>query len=235
MHRTSDDALVFMVKWPEPGRTKTRLCPPLSPAEAAALARAFLLDTLAEAEGAGMDRLLAFAPASAACAFRQLAGPGTGLIEAECADLGAALAHAQQSALAAGYRRVALVGADLPHLDRARYAEALDTLACADVAIGPSGDGGYYLLAASRETPALFNGVAWSTPSVLGETLASGCAAGLSIVTVAPCDDVDTASDLVWLLAELRGRPGAGHTLALLEPLVARLDGSIPREESRAP
>jgi hypothetical protein len=91
MQRKSENALVSMVKWPEPGRAKTRLSPPLSPAEASDLARAFLLDTLAEAARADADCWLAFAPASAASAFRALAGPGVGLIEAETADLGLAL------------------------------------------------------------------------------------------------------------------------------------------------
>lgn len=226
MQRRSDDALVFMVKWPEPGRAKTRLCPPLAPAEAATLARAFLLDTLAEAEDAGCDRLLAFAPADARARFRRLAGSGVGLIAAQGHDLGASLARAQRAALAAGYRRVALVGADLPHLERARYAEAFQSLDSADVAIGPSSDGGYYLLAAARETPALFRGVTWGSATVLAETLALGRRAGLRVATIAPCDDVDTAADLVPLLEALRARPGAGHTLALLESLTARLDGA---------
>lgn len=230
MKRTSDDALVFMVKWPEPGRAKTRLCPPLSPDEAAALARAFLLDTLAEAAGAGADRLLAFAPISAARDFRALVGDDVGLIEAECRDLGGALEHAQRSALALGYRRVALVGADLPHLDCARYAEAFAALATADCAIGPSGDGGYYLLAAAQETP-VFRGVTWSTASVLDETLANAGAASIRVACVPACDDVDTAADLSWLLDALRERPGAGHTLALLEPLAGSLNGGLSRQE----
>src|SRR5215216_1501130 len=143
MIQRSSDALVFMAKWPEPGRTKTRLCPPLSPAQAAALARAFLLDTLAEATRVGADRWLAFAPAGAEGDFAALAGAGVGLIEADAGGLGAALRRSQ----------AALVAADMPHLEARRYAEALAALDGADVVIGPSGDGGYYLLAASRPTP----------------------------------------------------------------------------------
>jgi rSAM/selenodomain-associated transferase 1 len=225
MHRSSENALVFMVKWPEPGRTKTRLSPPLSLVEAADLARAFLLDTLAEAARADADLWLAFAPATATSSFRSLAGPGVGLIEAETADLGLALHRAQSAAMAMGYRRVALVASDLPHLDAARYADAFAALRCADVVIGPSSDGGYYLLAAEQPTPRLFQDVTWSTASVYEETLLRAEEAELSVATIATCDDVDTASDLVWLLDVLRNGPSAGHTLRLLERCSVLLEG----------
>jgi rSAM/selenodomain-associated transferase 1 len=219
VRRTHDQALVFMAKWPEPGRVKTRLSPPLTPTDAAALARCFLLDTLNSAAGVDADLWLAFAPFSDAARFRTLAGPHVGLIPAEAPDLGGALAEAQRAALALGYRRVALVGADLPHLPAVRYGEAFDALAGADVAIGPSADGGYYLLAAARTTPHLFERVAWSTAAVFRQTLDRAAESGLRIATIEPCDDVDTADDLSWLLETLRREPGAGHTLRLLEAL----------------
>jgi rSAM/selenodomain-associated transferase 1 len=225
MHPTSENTLVFMAKWPEPGRSKTRLSPPLSPDEAAGLARAFLLDTLAEAGRSDADLWLAFAPASAAAAFRSLVGPAVGLIEADTADLGRALDQAQRTAFAMGYRRVALVASDLPHLDADRYTDAFAELANADVAIGPSSDGGYYLLAAERLTPRLFQDVSWSTATVYGETLARAAESGLSVATIATCDDIDTASDLVRLADALRRRPGAIHTRPLLERCSLLLEG----------
>jgi rSAM/selenodomain-associated transferase 1 len=218
-HGRSPDALVFMAKWPEPGRAKTRLTPPLTPGEAAALARCFLLDMLHGAATTGADRYLAFAPLSAAGRFRRLAGPNVALLAAEAPHLGRALCAAQRSALGRGHARVALVGADLPHLPPECYGEAFAALEGADVVIGPSSDGGYYLLASRRETPELFTGVAWSTPAVLEQTLARTAAVGLRAALITPCDDVDTAADLPPLLAALRARPGAGHTLALLERL----------------
>lgn len=220
--RRSRNALVFMAKWPEPGRAKTRLSPPLTPAEAAGLARCFLLDMLAEAGRADADRYLAFAPRDAAARFAALAGSGVGLIPADGPHLGVSLCTAQRVALTLGYHRVALVGADLPQLPAERYAEAFASLDGADVVIGPCADGGYYLLAASAPTPALFEGVSWSTAAVFEQTLARARAAGLRVVTVAACDDADTADDLPRLLAELRARPGAGHTLGLLEQIAAR-------------
>jgi rSAM/selenodomain-associated transferase 1 len=208
-----------MAKWPEPGRAKTRLSPPLTTEQAAELARCFLLDTLVEAAAADADCWLAFAPHSAADEFRRLCGPDVGLIPAEAAHLGPALARGQQQALAYGYRRVALVGSDLPHLPAARYAEAFAALDGADITIGPSGDGGYYLLAAEQLTPALFERITWSTPVVYEQTLRRAAEARLRVATIAPCDDVDTAADLPALCTALRERPGRGHTLALLDKL----------------
>lgn len=206
-----------MAKWPEPGRSKTRLSPPLTSGHAAELARAFLLDTLAEARHADADLWLAFAPAAAASHFAELAGAGVGLIEAEAPHLGIALRRAQAKALALGYQRVALVGSDLPHLPAVRYCEAFARLDSADVVLGPCADGGYYLLAAGRPTPELFEAIEWSTAGVFRQTVARAAAAGLRLATIAACDDVDTAEDLPRLLDHLRARPGAGHTLALLE------------------
>lgn len=225
MQRRSDNALLFMVKWPEPGRAKTRLSPPLSLEAAASLARAFLLDTLAEAATSDADLFLAFAPAGAESSFRSLVGDCVGLIEAETGHLGLALERSQAAALAMGYRRVALVASDLPHLDARRYADGFAALRAADVAIGPSSDGGYYLLASGRPTPDLFHDIAWSTSVVFEQTLARAAAARLSIETIATCDDVDTAADLIWLLDALRRQPGAGHTLPLLERHAALLEG----------
>ena len=225
VQRRPENALVFMAKWPEAGHAKTRLSPPLTPAEAAELARCFLLDTLAGAACAGADRWVAFAPLTAAAQFRRLVGTHAGLIPAEAPHLGGALRRAQGAALAMGYRRVALVGADLPHLPVSRYAEAFAALAEADVVLGPSADGGYYLLAAERETPRLFAEVDWSTPVVYRQTRARAAAAGLRVAAITGCDDVDTADDLPALYTALGERPGGGHTLAMLARLALPLRG----------
>lgn len=223
MGRRSEDALVFMAKWPEPGRAKTRLCPPLSLEDAARFARCSLLDTLDVAAAAGADRFLAFAPTGAKQRFADLVGPAVELIPADGAHLGVSLWTAQRQALALGYRRVALVASDIPHLPAERYAEAWAALDGADLAIGPSGDGGYYLLAARCPAPRLFDDVAWSTEVVYEQTLARAAESGLRVATIAGCDDVDTGDDLAELHAALRLQPGGGRTLRLLdEPAVMR-------------
>lgn len=224
--RRSDTALVFMAKWPEPGRAKTRLCPPLTPGEAAALARAFLLDTVSGAGACGFDRLVAYAPAASAGLFRGLLGGEVGLLPADVGGFGDALRLAQASALHAGYRRVALVACDIPHVAPERYFEGFAALAHADVALGPSADGGYYFLASSRPTPHLFHDVAWSTAAVFAQTLQRSAEAGLSVATIAACDDADTVSDLPAVWQEIIHRPQAVHTRHILRTLAA--DGRLP-------
>jgi len=228
MQRRFDHALVFMAKWPEPGRAKTRLSPPLTPFEAAKLARCFLLDMLDSATAVGADRWIAFAPAARVADFRRLVGGGVGLIAAEFDCFGDALQAAQHTALAKGYRSVSLVASDLPHLTADRYLEALAALKTADVALGPCSDGGYYLLASERETPSLFCGVAWSTSVVYSQTLQRAEQAGLRVARLPSCDDVDFGSDLGLLCSALSLHPGAGRTLNFLRRL-AEGDGPVVR------
>jgi rSAM/selenodomain-associated transferase 1 len=223
MKRRTDHALVFMAKWPEPGRAKTRLTPELTLSQAAELACCFLLDTLDVARAAGEDRWIAFAPASAWTRFRQLVGPEVGLIHAEFESFGDSLRTAQQTALAMGYKSVSLVASDVPHLPPDRYLDAFEALERADVAIGPCADGGYYLLAAKRETPSLFRRIAWSTSTVYGDTLGRATEAGLRVVALPACSDVDTAADLELLYAELASRSESCRSLELL----LRLRGSV--------
>jgi uncharacterized protein len=232
MHRRFDHALVFMAKWPEPGRAKTRLAPPLTPFEAAGLARCFLLDMLDSAAGVAADRWIAFAPAARAADFRRLVGDQVGLIPAEFENFGDALRTAQRAALAKGYHSVSLIASDLPHLPADRYLEAFAALRTVDIVLGPCSDGGYYLLASEKETPTLFHGVAWSTAEVYSQTLQRAAEAGLQVAQLASCDDVDSASDLRPLLSVLSVCPGAGRTLGLLRRLapgcpVTRMSGLL--------
>ncbi len=113
-------------------------------------------------------------------------------------------------AFARGAERVAIIGTDSPAVSRATAVEALDALSAADVVLGPAEDGGYYLLALRRPQPELFEGVAWSTSSVLADTVARARKAGLSVRLLSPLRDIDTPEDLraewprVRLLLEAR-------------------------------
>ena len=110
-------------------------------------------------------------------------------------DLGERMATAFADAFAAGSRRVALAGSDVPELTRERVGEAFSALDDHDMALGPAADGGYYLVALARPRPALFEGVAWSTERVLAETLERAAAAGLRVRLLGTLRDVDTPED----------------------------------------
>jgi len=111
-------------------------------------------------------------------------------------DLGGRMAAAFAAAFAAGARRVAIVGTDVPWLDRATVARALDGLATHDAVVGPAPDGGYYLLALRAPQPALFEGIAWSGPHVLEATLAHAARLGLRTQSLPVLRDVDTLADV---------------------------------------
>jgi uncharacterized protein len=213
MHR-----LGLFAKPPVPGGVKTRLSPALPPALACALHAGLLRDALATLAASEADERVvwwASEPDPATAAWRP-AGARAAL--QRDGDLGARLAHAFAVMLAAPGDRAVVVGSDAPALDAALVRAAFDALADHDVALAPARDGGYSLIALAAPAPALFEGVAWSTAHVFGDTLARAAAAGLRTATLAPLDDLDTPGDLVrWLPAALAAPPEhAPHARAAL-------------------
>jgi rSAM/selenodomain-associated transferase 1 len=117
------------------------------------------------------------------------------------ADLGERLAGAFDALLAAEGDRAVVMGSDCPGLEAAHLAQAFDALESHDVAIGPTRDGGYYLIGLARRAPALFEGIAWGTDEVHEQTTARARAADLSIAELPVLDDLDTPADLVRFVA----------------------------------
>ena len=213
-------AVAIMAKWPEAGQVKTRLCPPLSAAQAAALYRSFLLDKIDQVRALKDARpTLAYTPAEARARFEALA-PEFGLVAQQGPDLGARLHHVLGALLAAGHAGAIAVDSDTPTLPTAFLQQAVDLLGHprVDVVLGPTDDGGYYLIGVRDARPDLFAAMPWSTPGVTSETLRRATAAGLHAVCLPPWFDVDTPEDLARLRASLGG-PGPSapaHTAAFL-------------------
>jgi rSAM/selenodomain-associated transferase 1 len=197
-----------MAKASHPGRVKTRLVPPLSGEQAANLNTAFLrdaADTLrAAAKLAAISGWIGYAPQGSAGFFRRTV-PGLRLIETAAPDLGACLLAAAAAAFAAGHRAVCLLNSDSPTLPAGYLVAAATLLAQGGekLVIGPTSDGGYYLLGIKRAHGALFRDVEWSSERVLRQTLANAQALGLPIVTLPTWYDVDDLHSLRVLVAEL--------------------------------
>jgi hypothetical protein len=205
-------ALVVFVKDPAPGAVKTRLAAAVG-ADAAAAFYRVLAERVLEAttpRAGEYERLVFFDPPEALAQVRAWL-PGVRLAAQSSGDLGARMADAFGRAFARGAGRVALVGTDAPAVSRDTVLAALDALDAADAAIGPSEDGGYYLLALREARPELLAGIPWSTPSVAAETRARAAAAGLAVRELPVLRDVDTIDDvrLEWpaLRALLAGQP----------------------------
>lgn len=194
-------------KSPVAGRVKTRLCPPLDPAEAAMLYAAFLADTLSLCRGVAGAEITLFHAGESPTADPREALPGAaGLpwLPQAGDDLGARMAAALHTLLADGPGpvRALLVGTDHPDLPAGRIEAAFAALERNDLVLGPTSDGGYYLVGLSRPIPGLFDGIAWSTEVVYLQQVERAAALGVTRATLPAWQDVDTPDDL----AELRQR-----------------------------
>lgn len=227
--------LIVLAKAPAAGATKTRLCPDLTPEEAAAFAAASLVDTLAVARGVPGCTLRLAHPPGAGEALATLLGEDLPLTFAvPPGDVGTAMCAAIARALDDGATRVALIGSDLPSLPPAHIAAAFARLDDgADIVLGPAEDGGYYLIAATAPHPTLFAGIPWSTDAVYARTAERVCACGLSLATLPPWYDIDGAEDLRRCMADLAADPchPATATRAFFAAMAGRL--AVAAEASR--
>jgi glycosyltransferase A (GT-A) superfamily protein (DUF2064 family) len=237
-------AIAVMAKAPRSGFVKTRLCPPLRPEEAAALGRAFLRDTTENIALAGqsvpVDGFVAFAPAEHESLFEGLIAERTGLLLADgrtgfdparyegVSGLGLALLHAMISLFAHGYPAVCLVNADGPTLPTSYLVDAARILlsgsAASAAVMGPSVDGGYYLLGARAGVPVqrLLAAIDWSTERVASQTRDRAAESRIALRELPAWYDVDDADSLVRLMDDtgVPGRTGgydAPATTALLD------------------
>jgi rSAM/selenodomain-associated transferase 1 len=200
------NCLGIFAKHPEPGQVKTRLARETSAEWAAAVAHAFLRDTIDRLREVPAQRVLAFSPSSARDAFAALAGQDY-LIEPQGeGDLGQRLREFLAARHASGCKRTVIVGTDSPTLPVESVVRAFDMLRDADVVLGPATDGGYYLLGCAEGLPPIFEGIAWSGPSVLEQTIKRLEDTSLRLVLLPPWYDVDTLADWHTL---------AGHVMAM--------------------
>jgi rSAM/selenodomain-associated transferase 1 len=203
--------LVIFAKAPIPGEVKTRLCPPLTPDEAATLHGSFVLDMLERTKVAvaklqlPFHRFLACAPSSALAFFKIMEErQGIRLLDQVGEDLGERMHRTCVDLFAKGYEQVIIVGTDIPTLPLTVYQEAFAMLGRSNVVLGPALDGGYYLIGLSQPAEKLFAGVPWSTDRVLAVTQQQAKTLGLSVGLTTAWRDVDTIADLQALITECR-------------------------------
>lgn len=210
-----DVRVVVMAKYPEPGSVKTRLASTIGGAHAAGLQAAFVLDLAARLTDAGVSPTWAYWPPEAP--FRTLV-PGCAVMAQRGADLGARMANAAADVIAGGATGVVLLGADVPHVDLGAVRTACRLLReGAEVVLGPTDDGGYYLLGVRWARPELFASITWGAATVYAETLARCATIGVQPHVLAATFDVDGPSDLARLAALIAsGDADLPHTRAAL-------------------
>jgi len=205
--RNSDRVLVIMAKAPKPGAVKTRLTPNLPPHAATEFYRCLLDDTLALARSLGVVEVAIMCPHSDVNELAQLAGNGASVVAQTGEGLAAGLTSVFAHFAEANRRRVMAFNSDSPHLPRAALEDAFETLATHDVVVGPTHDGGYYLVGAKASHPTLFANDGMGTSSALENLLSRARTLELSVGFAEPFYDVDVADDLTRLAEELRLAP----------------------------
>ena len=218
------NALAIMAKAPLAGLVKTRLVPPLTQEQAAQLCRALLLDQLENLKAPdSADRFLAYAPDDAEALMRQLGGDDFHYLAQSSGDLGARMNHVFSDLFRCGYRRIVLIGSDLPALPLAILHDAFSRLDGAQrrVVLGPSRDGGYYLVGMNRPTPQVFENMTWSHDRVLTQTTKRLTQLGIAYDLIASWFDVDSLDDLRRLrsLGEPPLHQAMSRTLSYLDQL----------------
>ena len=199
------ELLMVFVRAPRPGQVKTRLAASLGSAQALAAYKQLVATVLAGIEGGGSVELH-YTPDDAAAEMSPWLRPGWECRPQLAGDLGTRMHGAFVDAFSRGASRVVLIGSDCPEATLEDVQSAWANLDHHDLVLGPARDGGYWLIALRQPQPGLFQGMAWSTSSVLQETMLRAQKAGLRTLLLRQLADVDTAADWHEFQQRLRGR-----------------------------
>ena len=202
-------ALVVMAKPPREGDVKTRLCPPMTLAQASTFHECLLQDTVAKMERCLSAQLwIAFAPDGDEY-FRSSFGARAKLLSQRGSDLGERMHHIFVDLSQLGYREIVVLGSDIPTVSLSSVEQAFHVLGSnvEDVVLGPAGDGGYYLIGLKTPMEEIFQGISWSNAAVLENTLLRISNLGLKLTLLPMAYDIDMAEDLKRLWNDFETSP----------------------------
>ena len=231
-------ALAVMTKAPQAGKVKTRLTPPLSAEEAAALNTCFLRDTTAASAKTAKNEqargIAVYTPVGAEAAYAGILPDDFELVPQRGDAFGERLIFATEDLLRLGFASLCLINSDSPTVPEQAFAEAVDILSQTNdmVVLGPSDDGGYYLIGLKKLHRELFEGIAWSTELVLEQTIRRAREIGLSVHLLPTWYDVDDRSTLGRLCNELFGANASVRT-GYPAPATRQFLGELLQREGR--
>jgi rSAM/selenodomain-associated transferase 1 len=234
-------ALALMTKAPQAGRVKTRLVPPLTPEEAAELNKCFLSDTAAaissacsrrpvgdEGKTARASRIAVYTPVGAESAYTDVLPADFSLLPQRGDEFGERLFFAVEDLFKCGFDSLCLIDSDSPTVPAENFEQAVELLGASEdcVVLGPSDDGGYYLIGVKKPHRHLFEQIDWSTERVLNQTMQRATEIGIEVKLLPIGYDVDDDASLRRLCNELltdtTSADIAPHTREFLASFVAR-------------
>jgi len=229
-------ALAVMTKAPQAGRVKTRLVPPLTPEQAAELNKCFLRDTAAAISSAcsrsetatGACGIAVYTPVGAESAYTDILPADFSLLPQRGEKFGERLYFAVEDLFNCGFESVCLIDSDSPTVPAENFQKAIELLSMSEdrVVLGPSDDGGYYLIGVKKPHRHLFDQIDWSTERVLIQTMQRATAIGLELKLLPTGYDVDDGVSLHRLRKELlagtTSADAAPHTREFLASFVAQ-------------
>jgi len=221
------NCILFFIKSPEPGQVKRRLAASLGETAATELYSTFVLDTLTTLDTCGANLLVSFYPPEAKKSIAAWLGSHYSYLPQRGGDLGQRMKNGFIDAFDRGFERVVIVGSDIPDLPRDVIEGAFKSLQTGDAVLGPSFDGGYYLIGFKCDTfqPQAFEGIRWGTETVLQATTSYLRTKGLSLHTLRPWNDIDTVADLKDLFQRNRETAfSASQTISYLWGVKSTLD-----------
>ena len=200
--------MLFFIKNPEKGKVKTRLASAIGDKKAVKLYKRFLLEMLFTLNRGTFLFYLCYSPESPLSDLKDWLGDQYLYMPQSGENLGERMKNGFAEAISMNFRRVVLIGSDIPDLPLAFIEEAFTSLREKDVVIGPSFDGGYYLIGFKDKTfsARAFEGIHWSTESVFEKTIKVLKQEGLTVHTLRPLRDIDTVEDL--RIRDLRKKGG---------------------------
>jgi rSAM/selenodomain-associated transferase 1 len=230
---TAKNCVLLFVKYPTPGHVKVRLISRSTPYNVVHLYRYFVVDLLTTLNRSHVFLYIVHHPPSALEQFKTWLGEDYQYLAQKGTDLGERLNHAFQTAFSRGFQQVIALASDVPDLCEAVIPRAFQVLRIEDTVIGPSPDGGYYLIGFQSDSfhSAIFDDISWSTDQVFPQTYAKLQKSGRSVHVLTPWRDVDTVADLQALIQRnVNTNFRDSHTMTYLRPYQATILSEGTRE-----
>ena len=231
-----NEHLIVFTRYPEPGRTKTRLMPALGAAGAALVQRQMTEHSLRTVKALQQQRPVQVWVCYAGgpeVAFRDWLGEEWDYLPQAEGDLGDRIAAAFGHAFSQEAQRVVTIGIDCPDITVDLLVSAFDQLKAQDLVLGPASDGGYYLIGLQQLVPELFTAMEWGTETVLAESLARAARLGVAVAQLAVLNDVDYPEDLVrWVHYHDNAPPASAPSISIVMPVrneAAALAAYLPK------